>query len=81
MHLKKMKRNIFINLFRSKPFPQKLVKLVKNIKNFLVVDEQTPSGSLASCVYEDLEIINFPKIISKSLPERYFFENGGRTYC
>ena len=22
----------------------------------------------------------FPKIISKSLPERYFFENGGRTY-
>lgn len=78
---KNEKKYIFINLFRSKPFPQKLVKLVKNIKNFLVVDEQTPSGSLASCVYEGFRDYKFfPKIISKSLPERYFFENGGRTY-
>ena len=72
---------IFINLFRSKPFPEKLVKEVRNIKHFLVVDEQTPSGDLSSCVYEGFrEKKFFPIINSKSLPERYFFENGGREY-
>ncbi len=79
----KQKKNkyIFINLFRSKPFPSNLVKSVKKIKNFLVVDEQTPSGNLSSCVFEGFRDKNFfPKIISKSLPERYFFENGGREY-
>ena len=48
---------------------------------FLVVDEQTPSGSLSSCVYEGFSKNNFfPKIISKSLSENYVFENGGREY-
>ena len=68
-------------MFRSKPFPEKLVKEVRNIKHFLVVDEQTPSGDLSSCVYEGFrEKKFFPIINSKSLPERYFFENGGREY-
>lgn len=72
---------ILINLFRSKPFPEKLVKEVKIIKNFLVVDEQTPSGNLSSCVFEGFrEKKFFPKIISKCLPEQYYFENGGRAY-
>ena len=31
-----------INLFRSKPFPEKLVKKIRTIEKFLVVDEQTP---------------------------------------
>ena len=45
------------------------------------MDEQTPSGNLSSCVFEGFRDKNFfPKIISKSLPERYFFENGGREY-
>ena len=73
----KQKENkyILINLFRSKPFPINLAKSLKKIKNFLVVDEQTPSGNLSSCVFEGFRDKNFfPKIISKSLPERYFLK-------
>ena len=72
---------LLINLFRSKPFPEKLVKKIRTIEKFLVVDEQTPSGNLSSCVYEGFRDKKFyPKIVSKSLPERYFFENGGREF-
>ena len=72
---------VLVNLFRSKPFPEKLTKTIKDINKFLVVDEQTPSGNLASCVFEGFSGNNFfPKIISKSLPEKYVFENGGRDF-
>ena len=77
----KKNKFILINLFRSKPFPKNLTKKIKNLQNFLTVDEQTPSGSLSSCVYEGFaEQKFFPKIISKSLPEKYIFDNGGREY-
>ena len=61
---------------------QEIVSSVwKKINKFLVVDEQTPSGNLSSCVFEGFsEKKFFPKIISKCLPEEYFFENGGREY-
>ena len=72
---------VLINLFRSKPFPEKLIKVIKDLSKFLVVDEQTPSGNLASCVFEGFSRKSFfPKIISKSLPEKYIFENGGRDF-
>lgn len=72
---------ILINLFKAKPFPKNLAKDVKKINNFLVVDEQSPSGSLSSCVFEGFsESGFFPKIISSSLPEEYIFDNGGREY-
>ncbi len=72
---------ICVDIFRSKPFPKNLPKKVSICKGILVVDEQTPSGNLSSCVFEGFSSQNyFPKIISKSLPEKYVFENGGRSY-
>ena len=47
----------------------------------MIVDEQTPSGGLSSCVFEGFSKNKFyPKIISKSLPDQYIFDNGGRNY-
>jgi len=70
-----------INLFRSKPFPKKLIEILKNSKKILVVDEQSPGGNLGSCVFENLSENNiFPKIKTISLNDEYVFENGGRKY-
>ena len=70
-----------INIFRSKPFPKNLADELSKCKAILVVDEQSPSGNLSSCVFENLSLNNFyPKIVNKSLPEKYIFENGGREH-
>ena len=81
IYKKKKEKTICINIFRSKPFPEKLIKLLKQIKKILVVDEQTPQGNLGSCIYENLSKNNlYPKIKIRSLDEMFFFENGGRSY-
>ena len=68
-----------VDIFRSKPFPEELPKTISSCKGIVVVDEQSPSGNLTSCVFEGCSQQNyFPQIISKSLPEKYIFENGGR---
>ena len=70
-----------VDIIRSKPFPRELSKLINKCKGIIVVDEQSPSGNLASCIFEGFSKQKyFPKIISRSLPERYVFENGGREY-
>ena len=70
-----------VDIFRSKPFPVDLPKMVSLCKGIVVVDEQNPLGNLSSCIFEGFSYQNFfPKIISKSLPEKYIFENGGREY-
>ena len=62
---------------RNRDLPEK----ISICKGIVVVDEQTPSGNLSACVFEGFSSQNyFPKIISKSLPEKYVFENGGRNY-
>ena len=56
-------------------------KEISSCKGIVVVDEQSPSGNLSSCIFEGFSHQNlFPKIISKSLPEKYIFENGGREF-
>jgi len=71
----------FVNLFRSKPFPKDMPQELSSCKGMVVVDEQSPSGNLSSCIFEGFSEQNlFPKIISCSLPEKYVFENGGRNY-
>ena len=68
-------------LFRSKPFPKKLANEISSCKGIIAVDEQSPSGNLSACLFEGMSEQNiFPKIINKSLPEMYFFENGGREF-
>ena len=70
-----------VDMIRSKPFPKELSKSINNCKGIIVVDEQSPSGNLSSCVFQGFSSENyFPKIISKCLPEKYVFENGGRDY-
>ena len=70
-----------MDIFKSKHFPEDLCNNVSACKGIVVVDEQSPSGNLASCIFEGFsEQKYFPKIISKSLPENYVFENGGREY-
>jgi len=72
---------ICVDIFRSKPFPTELPKEISLCKGMVVVDEQSPSGNLSSCIFEGFSAQNyFPKIVSKSLPEKYIFENGGRSY-
>ena len=70
-----------VDIFRSKPFPEDLPNKISSCKGIIVVDEQSPSGNLSSCIFEGFSHQNlFPKIISKSLPEKYLFENGGRDF-
>ena len=81
LHNKDKENFICVDIFRSKPFPRDLSKEISLCKGIVVVDEQSPSGNLSSCIFEGFSAQNyFPKIISKSLPEKYIFENGGRSY-
>ena len=81
LYNKEPNKFVCADLFRSKPFPKDLPKKIKTCKGIVVVDEQTPSGNLSACIFEGCSDQNyFPKIISKSLPEKYVFENGGRDY-
>ena len=77
----KSDRFVCVDILRSKPFPKELPKEISVCKGIVVVDEQSPSGNLSSCIFEGFSEQNyFPKIISQSLPENYIFENGGREY-
>ena len=70
---------VLIDLIQSKPFPPDLPPLLNRVKGVIVVDEQTPSGSLGAAVFEACSAANiFPRIINVTLPEMYFFENIGR---
>ena len=81
IYKKEPEKYVCVDIFRSKPFPEDLSKRISPCRGVVVVDEQSPSGNLASCVFEGFSKQNyFPKIISKSLPEMYVFENGGREY-
>ena len=72
-------KNVFVVIYVWLCFL--VVACVCSCKGIVVVDEQTPSGNLSACVFEGFSSQNyFPKIISKSLPEKYVFENGGRNY-
>jgi len=74
--------NFFIvDLYRSKPISDKFVKIMKNIKKIIVVDEQTQYGNLTSAVQSELAKNElFPFIKNISLPDEYVFMNGGRDY-
>ncbi len=70
-----------VELIQSKPFPVELLNLIDNSLGVIVVDEQTPCGSLGSAILEAMaksDIIK--KVKNLTLPEEYLFENGGRQY-
>lgn len=71
-----------VDLIQAKPFPDTVAVLIDHCKGAIIIDEQTPCGSLGAAVLEKLaqaNLLNKPvKIIT--LPEEYLFENGGRDY-
>lgn len=68
-----------VDLLRAKPFPADLADALTGASAVVVVDEQTPSGSLPSAVYEGCAARRlFPRIVPLTLPEPYVFQNGGR---
>jgi transketolase len=74
-------RYFAVDLIRSKPFPKDLAALLAGVRGVVAVDEQTPSGSVASAVFEATSSAgHFVKIVPLNLPEMYVFENGGREY-
>lgn len=69
-----------VDVIRAKPFPAELAPQLSAAAGVVVVDEQTPSGSLAAAVFEGCAALGvFPRISPLTLPERYVFQNGGRT--
>jgi transketolase len=79
----KFQDNYFVvDIFRSKPFPQALIPALNgNHRATIVLDEQTPCGSLGSAVLEEFANNNILKPIKiLTLPERYIFENEGREH-
>jgi transketolase len=71
-----------VDLIRAKPFPYTLGILLEKCGGVIVVDEQTPSGSLGAAVLEEMAKRNTlnKKVKVITLPEEYLFENGGREY-
>jgi len=77
----KCPRLIGVDLIRCKPFPKTLLHILREAKGIIVIDEQTPSGSLGAAVMEACaENDVLKKIRTITLPEGYVFENGGRDY-
>jgi transketolase len=68
-----------VDLIRAKPFPDDLAAILSGADAVVTVDEQTPSGSLGSAVLEFMADKGISKPLKRlTLPEKYFFENGGR---
>lgn len=69
-----------IDLIQAKPIPQKLVDHISKCDSVLTIEEQTPCGGLSSAVMEAMADWGMLKPFHRlTLPERYFFENGGRN--
>lgn len=82
IEIQKDNKNLFcVDLFRSKPVSDNLVKVLSNCKKIVCVDEQMPAGNLSAIISEKFMDTDLnPKILNVSLKEEYLFENGGREY-
>lgn len=68
-----------IDLFRIKPFPYTLLPVLDNYNVIVTVEEQCLPGGFGSAVIEVMNEEQMPhRLYRLGLPERYFFENGGR---
>jgi len=75
------KKFTIIDVIRVKPINNALFEKLKEYKYIVTVDEQSSSGGLNSAIMEGLNDNNILKSVkSIKLPEKYFFENGGRDY-
>jgi transketolase len=69
-----------IDLIQAKPVPDGLVDVLAKCAEVVTVEEQTPCGGLGGAVLEAMADAGLVKPVHRiTLPERYFFENGGRA--
>ena len=69
-----------IDLIQTKPISEMFVDYISKCDAMLTIDEQTPCGGLAAAVLEAMVDKGiFKRFHRLMLPERYFFENGGRA--
>jgi deoxyxylulose-5-phosphate synthase len=70
-----------IDVFIFKPLSQKLIEIIKDYQNIITIEEQCLDGGFGSIIIESLSDIGFKNNIKRiGLPNKYFFENGGRDY-
>ena len=70
-----------IDLFQVKPIENSLLGVLSGYSNVITVEEQCLSGGFGSAVIEAMADAGLQKPIKRlGLPDRYFFENGGREY-
>lgn len=70
-----------IDLFRVKPFPAELRTILRPYRLLVTLEEQCLAGGFGSTVLEYLSDCRLQRpVLRLGLPERYFFENGGRDY-
>lgn len=67
------------DIYSLKPISKNLIDELKNINNIISFEEQCLSGGFGSAVLEYISDNNLNiKLTRLGLPDRYYFENGGR---
>jgi transketolase len=70
-----------IDLFQVKPIDNSLLDVLSGYSKVITVEEQCLSGGFGSAVVEAMADAGLQKPVKRlGLPDRYFFENGGREY-
>ena len=70
-----------IDLFRIKPINLDLLKTLNHYSAIVTVEEQCLSGGFGSAVLEVMSDNGMSKPVHRmGLPDRYYFENGGRNH-
>jgi len=70
-----------VDLFRVKPFPADLRTMLQQYRLLVTLEEQCLAGGFGSAILEYLSDSRLQRpALRLGLPERYFFENGGRDY-
>ena len=70
-----------VDVFRIKPLKQELVDELSTYQGVVTVEEQCLSGGFGSAILEGMADVGLQRPVRRlGLPERYFFENGGRDY-
>tara|TARA_B100000686_G_C16524815_1_gene829135 strand:- start:15 stop:938 length:924 start_codon:yes stop_codon:yes gene_type:complete len=70
-----------IDLFCIKPISKDLIYSLKKFDNIITIEEQCLDGGFGSSILEYLSDHGVKKNVKRlGLPNRYYFENGGREY-
>ena len=70
-----------IDVFIFKPLSKELIEKIKEYENILTIEEQCLDGGFGSIIIESLSDKGYKNnIIRMGLPNKYFFDNGGRDY-